>query len=282
MGRHSCAKLKFLIAAVIITLPACAYAAEQSEVDRLIRGMTPPAAIAKDIIKEKDEWLVSSFYEPSDIIQGNRTGHWNELTNNFMYTHRNIRSYISMSQFERFDDNDRTFNFGSYLSFKDSYVHAEVGFGGNVDYMYKLISITEYGHKLYDMLYWQIGYTYRAYGTDDTHLVAPMLIYYFGNSYMSANYGATFMEAHDTASWGSVRGDFEITDFLHWYGGVAFGERLYDIYGLDAHEERGYILFTGLSLTPFKWVNLRAGYSYGTEKPKFIKRSLNFYASVRF
>ncbi|MFA5146706.1 MAG: YaiO family outer membrane beta-barrel protein [Candidatus Omnitrophota bacterium] len=263
-------------------LPICAYPAERAETERLIREITPPLQLVEDRAEKKDEWYVDSFYEPSDIIQGNRTGHWNELDTTFGYVHGNVHGYMSVSQLERFDSKDYTANFGSYFSLRDSYVHIEAGFGWDVDYIYKFQSIAEYGHKLYSSLFWQIGYNYRAYGTDDTHMIYPGLIYYFGDSYISADYGASCMEGHDTANFGTVKGDFALTDFLHWYCGIAFGERLYDIYGLEAHDEYGYIMFTGLKFTVYKGIQIKAGYSYGTEKPKFIKRAINFAASVKF
>jgi hypothetical protein len=108
--------------------------------------------------------------------------------------------------------------------------------------MYQWQAITEYGHKLYENLFGQMSYTYRAYRGDDTHLAAPGLIYYLGDSYMSASYGASYMENHDTANVGVFKGDFAITKFLHWNCGMAVGGRLYDINGLDAADEFGYIL----------------------------------------
>lgn len=274
--------LSKILFAIMFFLSMRLYAAEQAETERLIRKITPPLAIIEEKIEKKDEWYVDCFYEPSDILQGNRTGHWNEITTSFGYIHRAIQSYVSVSQLDRFDSKDYTANFGSYISFKDSYAHIEAGFGWDIDYIYKFQSIAEYGHKLYDTLFGQIGYTYRGYDTDDTHLVFPGLIYYFGDSYMSANYGASFMEGHDTAHIGTMKGDFAITNFLRWSCGLAFGGRLYDINGFDAHAEYGYILFTGLSLNIYKGITFRAGYSYGTEDPKFIKRSLNFAVSAKF
>lgn len=271
-----------LIFLLMMACPFRAHAAENAETERLIRRITPPLAIVEEKIAEKDEWYVDSFYEPSDILQGNRTGHWNEITTTFGYKHRNIQGYMSVSQLERFDDKDYTANFGSYLSFKDAYAHIEAGFGWKVSYIYKFQSIAEYGHKLYDNLFWQIGYSYRGYPGYDTHIVYPGLIYYFGDSYMSATYGASFMEAHDTASFGTIKGDFAITKFLRWNCGVAFGERLYDIYNLKARKECGYVLFTGFNYNLYKGINLRVGYSYGTEAPKFIKRSLNFSLAIKF
>lgn len=272
----------FILAASLFIMPAASYPAEQADQQMLIRRITPPLAIVKEVIEKKDEYYFDVFYEPSDILQGARTGHWNELTTLFGYIHKNVTAYLSVSQLERFDNKDYTANFGTYINFKDSYVHTEVGFGWMVDYIYKFISIAEYGHKLYRELYWQLGYTYRGYPLYDTHTVYPGLIYYFGDSYMSANWGIGYMESNDTANFGVIKGNFAITKFLQWNCGVAFGERLYDINSFDARFEKGFILFTGLNLNLYKGINLKIGYSYGEEAPKFIKRSLNFGASVKF
>ena len=275
-------KTSAIIVLLMAVLSAGAYAAEQAETERLLRRITPPLAIAEKEVGKKDEMYADVFYEPSDIMQGNKTGHWSELTERFGYSHGRVNGYMSVSELERFDDKDYTANIGSYFSFKDSYVHAEVGFGWKVSYIYKLQTIAEYGHKLIKDVFWQIGYSYRGYSGDDTHLIYPGLIYYFGDNYIGADYGVSFIESRDTAHIGTIKGDFAITKFIHLSGGVAFGERLYDIYGLNADEEFGYILFAGLNFNIYKGINCRVGYSYGTEDPKFIKRSLDFGLSAKF
>lgn len=271
-----------VIIASIIFAPAFSFAAERSDTESVIKQIVPPISVLKGEVEEKDVVRLDAYYEKSDIIQGSRTGRWIEQTDRFNYTHGNITGYASFTEYRRFDNRDYTWNFGSYINMKDSYVHIEEGFGWSADYMYKFQSITEYGHKLRSTLFWQLGYSYRAYGTDDTHIIYPGLIYYFGDSYMSIDYGVSMKEGNDTANFGSVKGDFAVTKFLHWWCGVAFGERLYDIFEYDAHEEYGYILYTGLTLNVYKGIYVRAGYSYGFENPKFIKRGLNFSASVKF
>lgn len=274
----------FLIAGILLcaVIPR-AYAAQDGETERLLRKITPPIEVIEGKVEKEDQILFDCFYEPSNIIQGSRTGHWNELTNLFGYAHKNINGYISNTQFERFDNKDYTLNIGSYLNFPDSgYTHMEVGFGWMVDYLYKFITIAEYGHRLYKTLYWQAGYSYRGYSTGDVHMVYPGLIYYFGDSYLSGDFGVNMTEGHDTAYFGTFRGNCAITDFLNLWGAVSFGEKLYDIYGLDAHEEKGYILSIGLTYKLYKGMSVRIGYSYGEEAPKFIKRSVNFGGQVKF
>lgn len=274
---------RIILTAAIFSFIICrnSYAKDSAETETLTRRIAPPIAVTKEE-PAKDQWFVDCYYEPSSVFQGSRKGRWSELTNLFGYIHKNMRGYFLVSQYERFDNRDFTANFGSYLNFKDSYVHMETGFGWQVDYMYKFKALAEYGHKLYKTLYWQLGYEYRGYGTDDTHMIYPALLYYFGDSYMSAGYGASCMEGHDTASFGTIKGNFAITNFLDCWGGVSFGERLYDILGLDAHEESGYILFGGTTVKLYKGISCRFGYSYGQEAPKFIKHSLIFDLTVKF
>jgi len=149
--------------------------------------------------------------------------------------------------------------------------------------MYNIQTISEYAHRLYKDLFWQIGYCYRGKTEDDSHMMYPGLIYYFGDSYMSADWGIVCIEHRSTGYYGTVKGNFTITKFLDLWSGVAFGQYLYDIYGYDADRENGYILFGGVTLKVYKdIVSVKMGGSYGEEAPKFIKRSLIFSGTVKF
>jgi len=274
---HSLAVI-LVIAAAFLPQPA---GAAEVDTERLLRRMTPSLAIVKET-PIQDEMYFDAYYEPSDILQGNRTGHWSEETATYGYTHDKVRGYGSVTRYERFSNRDFTANLGAYFSFPDSYVHSEIGAGWYRDYIYNFLVLNEYGHKLYKSVYWQMGYNFRSYATGNTHIAYPGLTYYFGDSYLSANYGAIWIEGRGTGNFGNLRGDFAITDFLHLYSGVAVGQWLYDIYGLAPSKEFGYILSVGLNVKIYKGINARVGYSYSMEDPKFIKRSLSFGLSAKF
>ncbi len=268
-----------------VSVCSLAHAAEQASVEGLVQRLTPPLAVTAEKEPREDSWYYDVYYEPGDVLQGTKTGHWNELDYTFGYIRKNITGYMLISQQERFDNKDNAAALGTYINIdKDQYVHFEGGLGwGGKMFLYQFQSIGEYGHRIYENLFGQIVYTYRNYRPgDDTHLVSPGLIYYFGDSYISANYGASYMESHDTASIGVFKGDFAITKFLRWNCGVAVGGRLYDILGTDAKDEQGYILFTGVNINLYKGVSCRFGYIYGTEEPKFIKRSIYYAVSAKF
>ncbi len=270
------------IAIPILVSTAVSYAAERGETETMIRTMVPPVSPVAPKEEKKDTLTYETYCETSGVLQGSRTGYWEQLDNRFSYTHKNITSYFMFSDYKRFDDRDHTASFGTYINQPNYYTHLEVGFGWQTNYMYKLQTIAEYGHKLYKTLFWQVGYSYRAYLVGDTHIVYPGLIYYFGDNYIAGEWGVSWIESRDAANFGSVKGNFKITDFLQAWGGVAFGERLYDIYAIKSAKEAGYILFGGLTYNLYKGISMRAGYTYGAEKPKFIKRGVNFTLSVKF
>jgi hypothetical protein len=105
-------------------------------------------------------------------------------------------------------------------------------------------------------------------------------MYYFGDHWISATFGTNWIEHRQTAYFGTAKGNFVITEYLDLWGGTAFGQRLYDIFGVNG--ENGVILFGGITLKPLKGVNVKVGGSYGQEEPKFIKRSLIFDVSIKF
>ena len=160
-------KLLAKLIIISITISAVLFSASNStaaEVDteRLLRRMTPPLAIVKETTT-KDEMYFDAYYEPSDIVQGSRSGHWSENTITYGYNHDKVQGYGSVTRYERFSNRDFTANIGAYFNFPDSYIHSEVGVGWYTNYIYNMMVLNEYGHKLYENVFWQIGYNFRKY-----------------------------------------------------------------------------------------------------------------------
>jgi hypothetical protein len=264
-----------------LALFTSAYAAEQGagETAKLFTTLRPPP---KPVTQDKI--YMDANYEMSDVMIGANTGHWIEFVNTFGYFHDKFFSYFYTDQYDRLNNKDYTANLGSYVTIDENQnAHFEMGWGWAVDYIYKLQMIMEYSHRLYKSLFWQVGWNYRDNKTGTTNVIYPGFIYYFGDNYISGNWGTNIIEGRNIGYTGSFKGDFKITDIVHYWMGVAFGERLYDVYGLPKPSaEYGYILFNGLTFTIFKDISAKVGLSYGYENPKFIKRSLYTALAVKF
>ena len=265
----------FLFGCATVRCDLCA--AEQAETERLIKKMGPPPKPS-----ERDKIILDSYYEPSSVVEGARNGRWSEVVNTFGYSHGNIEGYLALSDLDRLGERDYATNVGSYLAFDDSYAHMDIGFGGDVSYIYHTQVIAEYAHRLINGLYWQAGYNYRSYSAGDSYTLYPGLIYYFGDNYLSADYGVGFIQWRDTAQFGTLKGNFVVTDALCLWTGAAYGQRLYDIAGLESRKECGYILFAGTTVKICRDVSARVGVSFGEEAPRFIKRSLDIGITVKF
>lgn len=266
----------------IFITPAVSYAAGESQGEQLLRAAIPSPGALEAKPKEEGEFSLYSYFEPSKVVQGSRPGRWREITNRVGYKYRNIQGYAGLSQWSRFDVNNYTANIGSYINFPNSYAHVELGWGWDITYMHKFQSIVEYGRRIKNGLFWQAGYNFRHYQLNDNYIFYPGLIYYFGDNYVSADYGLSITESRNSAQFGTLKANFALGKRLSWLMGTAIGERLYDIFELPARKQFGYIIFTGLQFNLCQAIAARVGFSYGTEKPDFIKRGANVSLSIKF
>ena len=273
------------IVAIIVLLSLAAFPeicladSGAGETAKLLTSLRPPPKPVKE-----DKTYIDATYDMSDVLIGTTRGHWIEFINTYGYLHDKFFTYFYTDQYSRLSNKDYTANLGTYVTIDENQnMHIEGGVGWYVDYIYKMQLITEYSHRLYKGLFWRLGWNYRDNKTGTTNVIYPGLICYFGNHYISADWGTNIIECRGIGYTGSFKGDFEITNFMHLWGGVALGERLYDTFGLPKpSSEYGYILFSGMTFIIYKDISAKVGASYSYENPKFIRRGMNFSLSVKF
>ena len=261
------------ILAVFISLPVAR--AEQVDTYKKIQELKPFFGAGKNI-------LFDSSYEYSFVTLGARAVHWKLFTSRLMYMVRGQIPYVEVTQHERDRVSDVTIAPGAYFQFKNSSLHIENGFGIDADYIYRYQATVEYEHRLIQNLYWKIGSRYLHYKTGDVLLAYPGFIYYFGNHYITANYGFSLSEGRSDAHWGSGKINLALPYQINSFVGAAIGQRLFDIYPIEAAKQGGFILFTGIDYRIFENVKIRAGYSHSQEKPNFIKRSVDGGLAITF
>lgn len=264
---------------VLLITNSCALAAEKAIVEERIKKQEVSFLEGK-----KGKIDFSSYYEYSWIKQGVRKGQWRLFTNRLNYSVNNqTMPYLEVNSHDRFHDKDYIINTGAYFKFNDkSYLHPEIGFGGDISYVYRFQTMLEYSRRLINNYFWQFGYRYLNYSDNDVFTIYPGLVYYFDNNYLTAFYNLSSTQSRGRAQSGMVKGNFSINKSLNFWLGVAAGERLYDVEVLDANEQNGYIAFAGLDFKIYKGLKARLGYSYSKERPSFIKRSLDYGLSIRF
>jgi len=276
MKKCICFFILFLLTAV-----SAAFATDQKTVAE--EQIKKKAAPLEQPAKEK--LFLSTDYDYGWVHLGSQTGSWTVFTNTVAYEmNKFFTPYLEQNVLGRFGHIDYSTNVGSYLKFQDSsYIHSEIGFGENITYIYNFQATLEYVHKLIDKCFWLAGSKYLNYRAgSDVYIVYPGLIYYFGDSYITAFYDNSFTEGRGMAKWGSVKGNFALTDRLSAWLGAAYGQRMYDIELLPSSQQYGYIAFCGLNYKITEWLSAKSGFSYSREKPDFIKRSLEAGLTCKF
>jgi YaiO family outer membrane protein len=261
-------------------MPSFVFASDRTTVEQQLKEKAMP--IAQEQAKKK--LYLSSDYEYGWVTQALRKGKWGVLTNDVMYSVNDfLLPYFEATTQDRFGQTDYTFDAGTYLKFKDaSYLRSEIGFGDHITYVYQFQSRLEYQHRLFKNYFWQLGYRYLNYADNDVFIGYPGLVYYFGDNYITIFYNTSHTEGRGNAQWGTVKGNFSLTDRLDAWLGAAVGERLYDIQLLPPSNQYGYIAFCGFDFKIVKDLSLRLGFSYSKEKPSFTKRGLDIGLAYKF
>jgi len=277
---------------VVITLTAliasCSVvSAEQIAVQQEVMKEKP-----RFVEGEKDKVYAHSFYEYSWVKQGTRKGNWQIWQNRVAYLEENVPAlYVDFTKYRRLGVNDYTIDIGSYKKVNKGYIHGGVGYGGpgaEQDFIYRFKAFLEAEQRIIGYLNLNLNAQYRHYPkkeaeTDgDVFILSPGLVYYFGNHYVSANYGISLNTERGSASFGIVKSYFVLNEHIGLYSGIAVGQRLYDIFPIAAAKQGGYILYSGLDVGVYKHLKLRIGGSYSEEGKRFIKRSLDCGGVVKF
>ena len=273
----------FFVVFIFVFIISESSAAEHAETEHFLRRKaTPPIATLEEATKKKDLWYLEGYYEPDTLRLGSETGKLSEYIEKIGYISTNLHAYLWSTQMNKFGSDAELLNLGAYYNFKNSYIHYEVGFGWDDDYVYKFQNLCTLGVRVYKNLFFQTGYVFRDVQPDNMHIVYPGIVYRFGDNLINATYAASYTESRGLANQGLVRGEFALMEFLKLSTGIAFGERLFDASGLKASLENGFSLFVVLDTAIFKHFNLKVGYTYGRENPDFIRSGMNFALSTKF
>lgn len=217
----------------------------------------------------------TSDFEYGWVEQGDREGDWKMQSLTLGYAAGKFTPYVLAESWERFREEDYTLNAGAYYRIASrSYLHAQVGFGLQRDYLYRNLIRLEYEQPLAGRFNWFLGGRCLTYSYNDVYILYPGLIYYWGDSYAQFFFNDAFTESRGSAQ--SVQGKvfYALISRLGAYAGAALGERLYDIFLLPAASQDGYIGFCGVEYRLNNQARARVGYSYSHENPRFIKRSV--------
>ena len=274
--------LKLIFIFLFLFYPVSPLFADTAEVENYVQNSAPEsAAVTKE--PPSDRFYAQSYYEYSHVNQGYRKGLWKVFSERIAWLHKDLPCpYIDVTVHERLGETDYAYESGAYFKIEQGYFHGAVGFSSDRDFLYTWRILAEIEKNLIPDLNWHVYTRFSHYGSGDVLLLSPGLIYYFEDNYLMLHYGISFTENRGDAQFVSAKLSLSVTENSSFFAGAALGRRLYDIFLLDASEQDGYILFTGIETRCNDDISLMFGYSYGEEDPAFIKRSLSAQVKVKF
>jgi YaiO family outer membrane protein len=255
---------------------------EQLTVEREISKESP---ILKEV-PSGEKIYAHEYYEEAWVKQGSRKGSWRELSTRVAFLHDNIPlPYVDFTQYTRLGVKDYSIDMGGYVKLDKGFFHAGIGyggFGGDRDYIYRFKFFCELERQIAKGFSVNLNSRYLHYPEGDVFIFIPGLVYYFGDSYLSAQYGVSATEKRDPAQFVIMRGNLKMARYLSAYFGGAVGERLYDIFPQRSSEQFGYTVFGGLDFMLSRNISLRIGGSYSEEGTDFIKRGVESRLAAKF
>ncbi|MFH1245171.1 MAG: YaiO family outer membrane beta-barrel protein [Candidatus Omnitrophota bacterium] len=209
---------------------------------------------------------------------------WKVFKTRTAYLYKGLECpYLEVNGYSRSGREDYTYNIGGYYSFGRSSANIEAGWGQDVSYVYKFKASAEYTHPGIGNLYIREGYKFLRGIDEDTHILSPGLIYYFGNHYVLLYYNAGFNNERGVSHWGQIKADFKLMEKLDVWLGAACGQRLYDISeSREAHDQNGMVIFGGGKYELLKDLFLNLTLLYGEEEGDFFHRSIETGVSYTF
>ncbi|MFZ4612426.1 MAG: PorP/SprF family type IX secretion system membrane protein, partial [Bacteroidia bacterium] len=128
-----------------------------------------------------------------------------------------------------------------------SYVHHEVGFGWDDDFVYRFQNLVTLGVRMFKGkdLFWQVGYVYRDCTIRDTHIVYPGLVYRFGENMINVTYAASFDRNVD-----DLNGGIGVMAYSDRMGsGVVSTNSISGMYSYQINVNRRFSLRAGIQMT---------------------------------
>jgi YaiO family outer membrane protein len=164
---------------------------------------------------------------------------------------------VAVQPLRRFGLSDTTFMAAGWRHSGPWSVYAGVGATPRADFHYRRSGEVEVYRRVAGPWVAHANYRYLVYPSQSVHLLAPSVTRYGGRSEFHARLTLGRNTTHKGSKSALVRGYLDVNPRLRLGGGVAFGERIFDVTALPRDSARGFLVFVDAR------VAIGGGYSVG-------------------
>jgi YaiO family outer membrane protein len=206
----------------------------------VVAAMASPAAAA-----EPEGWTLDVAGDRAGVSLGPAPATW--WSGRVQLTHRRDGkggAFVAVEPLRRFSSTDLTFIAGAWRHAGAWSFYAEAAGTPRADFHYRWSGEAEAYRRVAGAWAAHAAYRYWAYPGQSVHLVSPRVTRYGARSELHARLSLVRNATHGTRSEsGLVRGHFDVRPRLRLGGGVAVGERIFDVTSLPREPAPGWVAF---------------------------------------
>ena len=229
--------------------------------------------------QEREGWSVDFGFERADVTIDDDQQVWGSERVQFLY--RDLEeggAFLGGSRLTRFGQTDAVFLAGGYRHLGKWTVFGQIGLSPNADFYYRQSIEAEVSRRTVGTLVVHLKYRYLNFRLAEVHIIAPAATYHFPKGELHGRVFFVKNQALDIDSQAFLaRGQWQLNRRFRLAGGVAAGERIFDITFLPSVPAEGWLVYGETLIHIHKSGGLGIVVGFAHEEPFFDRRNFGVY-----
>jgi len=228
---------------------------------------------------QESRWSVDFGIERSDVTIDDDRDTWG--TERVQLSYRDPARggvFVGFERQTRFDQADAVILAGGYRRLGEWTVFGQVGVTPRADFYFRQSVEGEISRRTIGTLVAHLKYRYLNFPTAKVQVLSPAATYYFAKGEL---HGRAFFVRNEELDVDSqsflARGQYQLNDRFRLSGGVAFGERIFDITFLPEEPAEGWVVYGETLVRVHETGAIGISLGFAHEEPFFDRRSFSLY-----
>lgn len=234
----------------------------------------PPETLAQD-----EFWSLQIGAARSDVSIGDSDVTWGTDGTQLTYQDPARGGFYFAFEVQRRDQLvDRVFIGAAYKRFGEWTINGRAGFTADPEFYFRYMAEGALSRRLVDGLVGTVAYRYLNFTSTEVRVVSPSATYYFARGEIGGQVNLVRnQELEVNSSSYSFTGIWYAGPRFRLSGGVAAGERIFDITSLVRQPAEGWLTFVDLRFGITRKDQVGVVIDFAHEEPSFDRRSLGLY-----
>jgi YaiO family outer membrane protein len=229
--------------------------------------------------QESDGWSVDFGIERASVTIDDDDQLWGRERVQALYRDRDKGGvYVGGARLTRFGLTDPVVLAGGYRRLGDWTISGQLGLSPGAEFYFRQSVEAEISRRAVGTVVAHLKYRYLNFPTARVHILAPGITYYLAKGEIHARVSLVDNEALDAGSQSVlVRGQSWLSERLRLSGGVAAGERIFDVTSLPGVPAQGWVVYAETLIRIHERGGLGLSVGFAHEEPFFDRRNFGVY-----